>query len=473
MSLPSRYNFKVTCEGGDGAVAIYNAATGALQRLTGPDATSLAAILTDPLTLVDDDDLGTELHDLLRAGGFVREEDVDEVARVRDRFWRARGQTPVVLTLTTTMDCNLACYYCYEERSAASLTTADIAGIVEFARDRVGNSPFRKLHVDWYGGEPLLNYAFIESASTELQRMCAAEGFQFVGSVISNGTEWPDDVEDFVKRHKLRQVQISFDGLQVNHDRWRRFRKPTSAQLDEHRSTSSFERAVALVDRLVQCVRVDLRFNSDRKNQVDLIPFIHFARSRGWFTAKFPAVFQPARLAAYTGSSAFMRSRELSLAEFDSLRAAVRQELEGEARVEESEVPDAFPYPRTSVCAALAKHSLVVGADGLIYRCGLQVGELGRAIQSLRPVGFADDNDVGRDGEWWNGFDPTLLPTCSVCSFLPICWGGCPKKHLDRDEHALREQGRYWRTNLPRLIARAASFETYSPGEFSEADQFR
>src|SRR5207248_9209388 len=54
------------------------------------------------------------------------------------------------------------------------------------------------------------------------------------------------------------------------------------------------------------------------------------------------------------------------------------------------------------------------------------------------------------DDLWWQQFDPTGLPTCSRCSFLPICWGGCPKKHLEQDEHAIAEQGAYWRKNLPR-----------------------
>ena len=473
MLAPSKFNFWITSEDGDGAIAIFNAATGSLQILAGPNSTSLTAILSDAANRLSEEELGAELSWSLRSGGFLRQEGFEEVAEIRDRFWRARGATPVVITLTATMDCNLGCYYCYEQRSGASLTTADISGIVGFAQERVRASPFKALHIDWYGGEPLLNQGFIEAASRQLQKMCAAEGFVFVASIISNGTEWPDDIEDFVARHRLRQIQISFDGLQENHDRRRHFRRSYAAHRDEGSSASSFERAVAVVDALVTCARVDLRFNIDRKNQTDLIPFIRFARSRGWFVAKYPAVFQPARLAAYTGSSAFMRSSQLTLKEFDALRASVREELAGQARVEESEVPDGFPYPRTSVCAALAKHSAVVGADGLVYRCGLQVGEEGRAVGSATRPDSIITGDIGSDGQWWDGFDPTGLPTCSVCSFLPVCWGGCPKKHLDCDEHAIREQGRYWRTNLPRLIAAAAGFADYSPREFSEADQFR
>jgi uncharacterized protein len=216
---------------------------------------------------------------------------------------------------------------------------------------------------------------------------------------------------------------------------------------------------------------VDLRFNIDRGNRDDLVPFIHFARDRGWFDALFPAVFQPARLASYSIASGFMRHHELSLDEFDALRAVVRAEIGTDARIEESEVPDGFPYPKTSVCAALAANSLVVGAEGLTYRCGLQVGETKRAVGALATRGVPVESAT--DARWWDTFDPTKAPSCSKCSFLPICWGGCPKKHLEGDQHAIQEQGRYWRNNLPRLIARAAGIDDLSDAVVPEALQFR
>ena len=467
---PSRYNFAFA----DGAaedvrIALYNSGSGALIMLSGPHAEELASQLLNASTQLDAECFEPALLEELRAGAFLIAPDCDEVAVIRARFQRAREETPIVITLTTTMDCNLGCYYCYEERSGARLDSKDIAPIIELIGKRLAESRSRAVHVDWYGGEPLLNLSFIEAASLKIQRFCADRGARYVASIISNGTVWPDDVEDFIARHNIRQVQISFDGLQHHHDKRRRYRK--AYKRNEEPQPSSFERTVALVNRLVTCVRVDLRFNTDHGNSGDFLPFIEFARARGWFSAPHPAVFQPARLAAYSETSAFMRGSQLSLAEFDALRAQARHQLAGEAKIEESETPDGFPYPKTSVCAALANNSAVVGADKLLYRCGLQVGEKGRAVSTL------DQNassPVGEDGKWWSSFDPTRLPTCSVCSFLPICWGGCPKKHLERDELAIREQGRYWRTNLPRLIAQRAAFDgDVSYAEIPQSLQFR
>jgi uncharacterized protein len=203
------------------------------------------------------------------------------------------------------------------------------------------------------------------------------------------------------------------------------------------------------------------------------MPFVEMADQRGWFSRKFRAVIQPARLASYSERSSFMRRYELSAVEFDSLRGDLRAAVRGRAPIEESEVPDGFPLPRTSVCAALARDSFVAGADGLHYRCGLQVGEKHRAVGALSPRVRGTNPPSFADVDWWEAFDPTTQPTCSRCSFLPICWGGCPKRHLEGDRHALDEQGAYWRTNLPRLVADRFG-EKPPPGYIlSLSDQFR
>ncbi|HEY6234379.1 MAG TPA: radical SAM protein, partial [Candidatus Elarobacter sp.] len=426
------------------------------------DADVLGRHLMETRAELEPDAMDGEFVDLLRRGGFLVDRDTDELAIVRERYWRARGETPAVLTITTTIDCNLGCYYCYEQRSTEALAVHDVGAVVELARKQLAKGNKRALHVDWYGGEPLLNVEFMEAASYALQAMCASEGIRYVSSVISNGTVWPADVADFVARHRIRQVQITFDGLEENHNKRRRYRSKKD-QVEK----SSFMKSVELVDRLIACARVDLRYNVDPRNQDDFLPFIDFAVSRGWFKAPYEVVFQPARVSAYSEKAAFLRPHELTLAEFQALKDAAIRRLGSNGRIEETAIPDGYPYPKTSVCAALANDSVVVGAEGKTYRCGLQVSEPHRA------VGTIHDDSTGPDAPWWEQFDPTTMPTCSRCSFLPVCMSGCPKKHLECDEHAIREQGRYWRDNLARMIGHAAGRDGTDRTSFTEAEQFR
>jgi uncharacterized protein len=460
----SRYSFCVPI--GDDSV-LYNAVTGASVRLAGGDARELARILCGPPQKVATKTIPKALLATLRRGGFLVEGAFDELATIRERYWRARGRTPMVLTLTTTQDCNLGCYYCYEERSSDALAESDVPAVVGWTRQRLAASGKDSLHVDWYGGEPLLNINFIEAASLALQSLCAEMQVSYSASVISNGTCWPDDVAGFVRRHRIRQVQISFDGLKANHDKRRRYRKGRAPDP----SVSSFEQAVAVVDKLLDVVRVDLRFNADHGNQGDLEGFIGFCKDRGWFDRPFPCIFQLARISDFSERAGFLSRSKLPEEDFERLRERSRHMVPNEAVLDETTTRSLYPMPRTSVCAALADDSIVIGADRNHYRCGLQVGEKNRPV-AIR--GAEGEMTPGRDAKWWTTFDPTLQPNCSRCSFLPVCWGGCPKKHLEGDSHSLHEQSLYWRKALPQKIAWqfGAALEE-SAFSFTEADQFR
>lgn len=111
--VTSRYNFHVPTDEG---VLLYSANTGAVLRFAGSDGLALARTLSANRLEVPKGSLPREIHRQLVSGGFIVPDGKDELDEVRERFHRARKETPLVLTLTTTMDCNLGCYYCYEER---------------------------------------------------------------------------------------------------------------------------------------------------------------------------------------------------------------------------------------------------------------------------------------------------------------------------------------------------------------------
>jgi uncharacterized protein len=394
--------------------------------MAGGDARELALLLCGPPRKVATTNIPSALLTTLRRGGFLVEHAFDELATIRERYKRARGRTPMVLTLTTTQDCNLGCYYCYEERSSDALAESDVPSVVGWTRQRLAASGKDSLHVDWYGGEPLLNIDFIDAASEALQSLCEEMGVSYSASVISNATCWPDDVAGFVQRHRIRQVQISFDGLKANHDKRRRYRKGRAPDP----SVSSFEQAAAVVDRLVDVVRVDLRFNADHGNQGDLEAFIEFCRDRGWFDRLFPCIFQLARISDFSERAGFLSRSKLPEEEFERLRERARHVVPHEAMLDETTTTRSlYPLPRTSVCAALADDAIVIGADDNHYRCGLQVGEKNRPVAIRRADGAMTP---GRDAEWWTAFDPTLQPNCSRCSFLLVCWGGWLNVNLYR-----------------------------------------
>ena len=98
--VPSRYNFQAPFDNG---ALLYNANTGALLRLEGPDGRLLSRLLTAPPQPLSAS-LPQSVASLLANGGFLVPDSTDEVDAVRKRYWQARDETPLVLTVTTTQD---------------------------------------------------------------------------------------------------------------------------------------------------------------------------------------------------------------------------------------------------------------------------------------------------------------------------------------------------------------------------------
>lgn len=403
--------------------------------------------------------------DKLLSLGIIVPDDFDELKAIRKKYLDARKNTPMTLTLTTTQDCNLGCYYCYESRTKDKLTDLEISEIVRRTRSKLETGKHSSLHVDWYGGEPFLNFQFIESCSMQLQDLCEQLGINYHASAISNGTLWPKNAAEFVKKHKFRQVQISFDGV-YSHNSIRRYRK----QYQGAESGNSFQIAFDLIGELLEATQVDVRFNVSRRTMKEIGDFTKLVNNSDWFNKPFPCFIQPARVSMYSEKSSFVRDSELSQSEFESVLTEFREGLGGDKHLQIGWFADGIG-PKNNVCAALADDSFVVGAEKLIYRCGLQVGEKERAVGSIEI--YQEKNTTFGDSKFWDEFDPTVLPDCKRCSFLPICWGGCPKKHLEKDFHNLHETSLYYRKNLAKEVAKVAGIALREDFEISENQQFR
>src|SRR5437763_1426537 len=143
MLRTSHYNFSVSDRD---ATLVFNARTGALISLHGSDGRALAEALCVAQTQTLGERLPTATFATLVTGGFLVSDGFDEIAAIRDVYWEARRETPSVLTLTTTQDCNLGCFYCYEPRTTERLTAADLPAIVKLTRRRLEERNRSSLH---------------------------------------------------------------------------------------------------------------------------------------------------------------------------------------------------------------------------------------------------------------------------------------------------------------------------------------
>ena len=86
-------------------------------------------------------------------------------------------------------------------------------------------------------------------------------------------------------------------------------------------------------------------------------------------------------------------------------------------------VDDGFGHEEALPCSAIKPSQFVVEPRGQVKRCFMGVSDDAETVGSIRSGQF--EASV-RDSDWMQ-YDPFSDPGCEACSFLPICYGGCPK----------------------------------------------
>ncbi len=137
----------------------------------------------------------------------------------------ARKDTSTIkaLCLHVAHACNLACSYCFAgqgkyQGEAALMSVKTGKQALDFL---VAHSGKRKhLEVDFFGGEPLLNWEMIKEVVAHGRALEKQHNKVFRFTLTTNGVLLNDDVMDFCNR-EMQNVVLSLDGRQEVHDRFR------------------------------------------------------------------------------------------------------------------------------------------------------------------------------------------------------------------------------------------------------------
>ena len=148
------------------------------------------------------------------------------------------------LCLHIAHSCNLNCSYCFAsqgkyhgERALMSFEVGKQA--FDFL---IANSGTRRnLEVDFFGGEPLMNFDVVKQLVAYARSIEKQHGKNFRFTLTTNGMLIDDDVIDFANR-EMSNVVLSLDGRKEVHDRFR----------VDYAGNGSWERIVPKFQKLVK-----------------------------------------------------------------------------------------------------------------------------------------------------------------------------------------------------------------------------
>ena len=119
--------------------------------------------------------------------------------------------------------CNLNCEYCFAsqgkyhgERALMSFEVGKRA--LDFLIENSGTR--RNLEVDFFGGEPLMNFDVVKKLVEYARSIEKEKGKNFRFTLTTNGVLVDDDVIDFANK-EMSNVVLSLDGRKEVHDRYR------------------------------------------------------------------------------------------------------------------------------------------------------------------------------------------------------------------------------------------------------------
>ncbi|MCL2852283.1 MAG: thioether cross-link-forming SCIFF peptide maturase [Defluviitaleaceae bacterium] len=182
------------------------------------EAFSPPAELLERYTAAEIEEAVGEIGQLVREGLLFSDEDYEWATA-------AKGGAPLkAICLHVAHDCNLRCGYCFagegEYKGARALMSAETARraidfLVENSRGR------RELEVDFFGGEPLLNFDTVKQTVAYARSLEEPYDKNFRFTITTNGMMLNDEIETYINE-EMYNVVLSLDGRKSVNDGMRK-----------------------------------------------------------------------------------------------------------------------------------------------------------------------------------------------------------------------------------------------------------
>ena len=195
----------------------------------------------DDITIADIEECYDQVAELKQSGKLFTQDTFEPMAG------HLKAKTAGVvkaLCLHIAHTCNLNCSYCFAsqgkyhgDRAIMSYEVGKQA--LDFLVENSGAR--RNLEVDFFGGEPLMNFEVVKQLVAYARSIEKAYGKNFRFTLTTNGLLIDDDVIDFANR-ECANVVLSLDGRKEIHDRYR----------VDYAGNGSFDRIVPKFQKLVE-----------------------------------------------------------------------------------------------------------------------------------------------------------------------------------------------------------------------------
>ncbi|MFC4597983.1 radical SAM protein [Cohnella hongkongensis] len=443
----SRYTRFVRIAGKGGM--LYNSYTGAIAAVSADELEETVRWLDDGTAAREEVGLKAELC----AAGFLVPADTDEWRRAGQFHEALKEARSMHLVLLPTEACNFRCSYCYQKFQRGTMTRDVIEGLKAYVREAAER--IDHLSVSWFGGEPLLAFDAIMELSDSFMDSCARNGAGYSADMSTNGYGLTKEKLVQLAERQVRRYMVTVDGKDEVHDRRRRLvgGGPTYRTIiDNLRELLSLDDAFT----------VDLRVNFDEDNVGRVKEWLDELSGLLRGDRRFGLLVRP------IGRWGGPRDALLPVCDRTSSDRHL-WELAGYGQQVGLPLSEAIAdalMPAGSVCYAAKPNSLIVGADGQLYKCSVALDDEANQVGKLNKDGTVvlDPDKMAL----WTDSGEEQDEVCRSCFYRPACQGNhCPLYRMRTGKRPCPHEKR----KLGRVLALLWKNDAgYEGGEQDEAD---
>jgi uncharacterized protein len=433
----SRYNIPIPLK--NGRRLVYNSLTQAMAVWDAEDVVAFDKILAR------EPDVDGQRYTDLAKGGFIVNEDVDELKLLDQMYQRSRFNSQnVMLTIAPTMACNFVCDYCFQGQDKPHATMTDavqdsIISMLDHAAPQV-----KSVGVTWYGGEPLVRVKVIEALSDRMIELCQRKGLSYTASVVTNGYLLTKEVATSLVKRGVSWIQVTLDGTPEYHDT-RRYLMGGKGSF--HRIIENLRSFITELPRLA----ISIRVNIDDRNAKDIHGLLDYMAGQGFGKATPNLSIYFAPVEATTEGCHIVEDVTMQKSRYGQLEA----ELYAHA-FELNLTPLPWPPRFHGLCGAVQPSSIVILPTGELHKCWDTVSWPEKSVGSIFNLPAVMQNELMQKWLRWTPFENE---TCKNCKILPNCAGSCAYKFI----HSADTRGEAailpcpsWKYNIKeRLLQRA------------------
>lgn len=377
---------------------------------------AIAKIGNEEMKFLQDPNVASQsaviLLPIMIKNGFIVSSGTDEYAdyvAMIERNYSDPIRKSLYYVIAPTLACNYKCVYCFENNrdiydSMSQKTSEDVEKYILFNLSKTYG--IKHLHINWFGGEPLLCPDTIQKLSTALITACQKQDIIYNASIVTNGRYLSQENAEMLSMHKVSKVQISFDGTENIYCE----RKRASSE-DYHITLENIVTAADIIKNIV------IRINIVQNNFDDAYRLAEILLNHYKLDGKISLYL------AYTNEGSQEERVKNHLNFIQGEQKFIK--LFG-TKYNHNSYHYKSVNPKLSTCGLVRDDQFCIGPRGELYKCehhfGIKNYIVGDIYQS-EPEPFLETYKKAR-------YLSLHKEECRNCPVFPICLGGCPNHIL-------------------------------------------